>query len=1342
MAPRKKPASSSSSTRKANLSRQQLPTSKYGIQHFFERHSQTQAASSSSCTLDVSKPVLNPNSKPAPNPSSNVDLSPTSSKPSPADLPQPAAMADSEEKLSPVSPEFTKNVPFKRFKFSPRLLIKQSQDDGGDDITWKISPLNERLRPLNAKQLPTITSMLSDQPRPIASFIHPCMQKQNSSCSPAARLEKWLSSPTVKDTGGSLSSSRKLSLEQEIEMCHGNESACMETSSKVFQTPPSALYDGSKCTVGMFSNGESDELGFGKHHKAFIELLDQVEDVIIDKAVPNRRMQRENFCDPSGQKKETCNLKENKAAVAASQKVDSYLNDEVFLVLEVSEKHGTADSSHVHNPYKVLRLLHELTGEERALYLCDEWFYSIIGPGDTVNVVGKFDEGKCIVDHSNNLVIVFPNILMSGTRVASSFSCPRRAVLDERLRASEYSSPALIGTMLHQIFQAGLLEDSPTRHFLDERAAIILQENIENLYACGANQSATFAELLQAIPRIINWIKCFRGLEEREKAVVDFGHNEGQKEVSIIEVMDIEEMAWAPKYGLKGIIDASLHVKRGVGVGDSMETIIPLEFKSGKGTTGQIAVEHRAQVILYTLLMSERYLRKDVDSGLLYYLHTDETRGIKVQRSDLVGLIMRRNELASDILKASTSQVLPPMLKNPTVCQNCRHLNSCSIYHKAYAGSYETSGLGDLYDKKTGHLNIAHLEFLKHWDRLIDLEAKTCQVASKEIFRGRHLRENNSSCLSSLVLDVAHGVSVHGSLQNGRYVYHFVRQRASQHDHEMVNVDMKQISGAEDDSLVCSLRCGDFVVISLVNGRPAIAHGIICSINQFRVSISLSRRLRIPGSHQSSETNLNLAVWRIDKDEISTSYAMMRFNLLELFVPNLQISRLRKMVVDLEAPRFDSGGLLSQDPSVSYVHLENCINDDQRRAIKKILSAKDYTLILGMPGTGKTSTMVHAVKALLIRGASILLTSYTNSAVDNLLIKLKAQGIDFIRLGRQEAVHEDIRQHCFTDMHSVDDVKQRMDQIRVVGVTCLGIKHPLLVNKTFDVCIMDEAGQIALPVSLGPLMLASTFVLVGDHYQLPPLVQSTEARENGMAVSLFCRLSEAHPQAISALQSQYRMCAGIMELSNALIYGNRLRCGSQEVANAKIKLTTVEPIKWWLKEVLDPNKSVVFINTDKLPAPEVREKNNVHNPAETRIISEITWGLLEREVSEDEVGIITPYNSQASLIRRAISASVEIHTIDKYQGRDKDCLIVSFVRSSESSKSCSSSLLGDWHRINVALTRAKKKLIMVGSCGTLSNVPLLKLLIDKVNEQGGLLHISNSDLGQFKELEKCPNVTV
>ncbi|XP_065633249.1 DNA replication ATP-dependent helicase/nuclease JHS1-like [Quercus suber] len=157
-----------------------------------------------------------------------------------------------------------------------------------------------------------------------------------------------------------------------------------------------------------------------------------------------------------------------------------------------------------------------------------------------------------------------------------------------------------------------------------------------------------------------------------------------------------------------------------------------------------------------------------------------------------------------------------------------------------------------------------------------------------------------------------------------------------------------------------------------------------------------------------------------------------------------------------------------------------------------------------------------------------------------------------------------------------------------------------------------------------------------------------------------------------------------------------------------------------------------------LPAFEAKNQKTVNNPIEAYIIAEVTERLVNNGIEGEDIGIITPYNSQANLIRHAVyTTSVEIHTIDKYQGRDKDCILVSFVRSSENPRNCTSSLLGDWHRINVALTRAKKKLIMVGSCKTLSKVPLLKLLIKKVDEQSGILSVSKNDINYNGGLKRC-----
>ncbi|XVE99925.1 hypothetical protein REPUB_Repub03eG0242300 [Reevesia pubescens] len=1319
---RRKLNSSSSSSKKSNVSsNQQSQPSKFGIQHFFERHSQSQNALLASNNHHQSHsppPQSNPKSS-----SSESNASAALSLEAAANVvvsasQNPKSHPDSSPPMdlhSEVSPSISKSTSLKRFNFSPGM----SQDDGGDEVTWKISPVNQRLQAVSKHALNT-----------------------------AAKVDKWLSSPSPKaDKKRSLLQTNKVGLkrvnpfqDKEVSECIGDVNACLSSRQSPFCTPPSLQY----CPDRLANGVASDQLGLRQHKKALLELLDQVEDVISVEDFVSSESGAYSSKVQQGQSSEIPVIADsigNGVVMGTPHKVTGISCNGYFLVLEVSEKRTSPESVGSQCPYKVLRLVNEKSGEERAIYLWQEWSYSVIAPGDTVNVIGEFDdEGKCNVDSENNFLIIHPDILVSGTRVAGSFSCPRRTVLDERLRSNEQSTAALIGTLLHQIFQAGLVKESPTVQFLEEYARIVLQNNMESLYACGVNENEIYKTLTEAIPKLVNWIFLFKDSQEPQVPTVDFGSDNGPKKVNIFEVIDIEEMVWAPEYGLKGMIDVSVRVKVESGGKGDDEKIMPLEFKSGKMPNGQSSMEHCAQVILYTLLMSERYL-KHIDSGLLYYLQSDQTQGIVVRRSDLVGLIMRRNELANDILKALTTQQLPPMLQIPSMCKGCRHLDVCTLYHKAFGGDTESSGLGDIFDSHVHHFSNAHGSFLRHWDRLVDLEAKEMQLVKKEIWCSHNHKSGDSTgCLSSLVLDELPHQKSH---KENRFIYHFVRRHSPTSN--LSGSDRNSISAASTltKDLDCTLKSGDYVILSSESVHQIAATGVIVEISPVRVSVSFSKRLRLPGGNSSSMMEkLFQEVWRIDKDEVMTSFSIMRFNLIQMFLENEQSSHLRKMIVDLAPPRFDSGCIFSQDPAISYIWSEKSLNDDQRRAILKILTAKDYALILGMPGTGKTSTMVHAVKALLMRGASILLTSYTNSAVDNLLIKLKSQNVDFVRIGRHESVHEEVKEHCFSGMNlsSIEEIKVKFDQVKVVAVTCLGITSPLLSGKKFDICIIDEAGQTTLPVSLGPLMFASTFVLVGDHYQLPPLVQSTEARENGMGISLFCRLSEAHPQAISPLQSQYRMCQSIMELSNALIYGDRLRCGSPEVANAKLKFPRPNSCSSWLKAVLDPNKTVIFVNTDMLPAFEARDHKTVNNPMEACIIAEITDGLVSNGIEVKDIGIITPYNSQANLIRQACIASVETHTIDKYQGRDKDCILVSFVRSSENPRNCTSSLLADWHRINVALTRAKKKLIMVGSCKTLSKVPMLKLLIDKVDEQSCILSMTKKDFNQQTALKRCSQI--
>eukprot|EP00850_Spirogloea_muscicola_P021699 SM000258S09115 [mRNA] locus=s258:101308:109073:- [translate_table: standard] len=990
-----------------------------------------------------------------------------------------------------------------------------------------------------------------------------------------------------------------------------------------------------------------------------------------------------------------------------------------FVVAEVTEEACAT------GPQKVLRL--RQSGQEivGAACLQDQWYDSNVKPGDRINLLrdrGSDDEpglqdAPFTVNNQQNLIILHPQLLLSGSRVARSFGCARRAVLDERVQAKEATAAALKGTILHQLFQAALLGDANSLELLSAQAWDIVQKHIDALYEIKAKETVVYEELMDKAPQILDFVETFMQAQKS----VDFGSKQGMRSICKAEVLDIEESISSPTYGLKGMIDASVKIQE-VGRGAS---IMPFELKTGASVSGQTLLEHRAQVMIYTILMSERQgfdllYGELVDAGLLYHMHIDVMQGVTPQRADLVGLVMRRNEMASQLHDALLSQLLPPMLENLHICSGCSHLDVCTAYHKTLeCGTVETSGLGRLFEERTGHLSSADAVFLQHWDQLIDLE---CQAAQAEHSSG-DTPDDQGNCCDFMVL-----IPTPSSDSEGRNVYTF--QRSCSH----VSARCRAQGGLES-----SFHPGDHVKLSTMAGQVAVAKGITKDVTMDSITLDLFRPLRLPSTPGcSTSERLLQEQWRIEKSEQATHFAQMRYNLLQLFSPSQFNDNRRRLLIDLQPPVVEGGG----DAAGLGQYLSNCcldkagvMNSDQQAAVHRILGTSEYMLVQGMPGTGKTVTIMHAVCALIERGQSVLLSSYTNSALDNILMKLKEKGVEFLRLGRPGAIHPDIMSNTTWSperrIKSVKDAEALMTRTRVVGVTCLGVNHPLLHGKHFDVCILDEAGQVTMPIVLGPLRLAGAFVLVGDDHQIPPLVRSAEARAKGMATSLFSTLSNAHPQAVATLCIQYRMCQDIMDLSNSLVYGGRLVCGSQDIGGACLEYATESDDHdhpAWLLEVLRPQRRAIFLDTDGVAeCVETSGRGTVLNGGEVEVVDQIATALTGRGVQAHCIGVISPYTAQVNALHQRLGHSglkgLEVHTIDRYQGRDKDCIIVSFVRSSTNDNA--GKLLTDWRRINVCLTRAKKKLILVGSKKTLSRFSMLSNLLDLMEARDWIVALSD-----------------
>ena len=357
-----------------------------------------------------------------------------------------------------------------------------------------------------------------------------------------------------------------------------------------------------------------------------------------------------------------------------------------------------------------------------------------------------------------------------------------------------------------------------------------------------------------------------------------------------------------------------------------------------------------------------------------------------------------------------------------------------------------------------------------------------------------------------------------------------------------------------------------------------------------------------------------------------------------------------------------------------------------------------------MPGTGKTTTICGLVRLLVKLGQSVLIVAYTNSAVDTILCKLQAAGQPFLRLGRAERVRPELRDSTAEVVAGraggAGELAALYRAQQVVAATCLGVDHAATVGRQFDWVVCDEASQALLPSLLAPLLLAARFLLVGDHAQLPPTVSSSEARKAGLDQSLFRLLDSAHPEATLNLATQYRMNERITALANHLTYEGLLECGDSGTRYRVLPGPDggLEPA--WLAACLAPalERSVIMLDT-AATAPEEREAGGILNRGEARAAARLVRGLLDRGLQQQDIGVIAPYSAQVKQLSRAVTGrwpGVEVGTVDQFQGRDKTAILYSCTRSGRDLAEGAGLLLLDTRRLNVAVTRARAKLVIIG----------------------------------------------
>lgn len=521
---------------------------------------------------------------------------------------------------------------------------------------------------------------------------------------------------------------------------------------------------------------------------------------------------------------------------------------------------------------------------------------------------------------------------------------------------------------------------------------------------------------------------------------------------------------------------------------------------------------------------------------------------------------------------------------------------------------------------------------------------------------------------------------------------------------------------------------------------------------------------------------------------------------MDLFVNDITFSRMENNLRQLSdygrlAIKFmikDSKPAKASDSS-NIIYNDDSLNQFQKKAITQSIKTRNFFLIHGPFGTGKTKTLVELITQEVNRKNKVLATAESNAAVDNIVERLAKKGkLEITRLGPPQKVSKEIIEKTLSYKiqdhelyEKIEKTQRKIDNAfkelkkcikptnkkrggltnselitraqRNQGTTASSAKEVKsmarwiqltsridtlfksirkteqkivrdIVKKSdvilstnssaaleeiatikFDVAIIDEASQTTIPSILIPIAKAKRFILAGDHKQLPPTVLSESAKE--LEMTMFEKLIEKYPDKKQLLNVQFRMNKILMDFPNSEFYNNELECDD------KVKDISLGIVR----KKLDVDSPLLFIDTskhDKNWEKKLKYSKSFINPLESKTAIEIVDDYLNLGIDPKDIGIISPYGDQVGIIKNKVD--VDVKTVDGFQGKEKEIIIISTVRSN---KWGNIGFLKDLRRLNVAITRAKKKLIIIGNMDTLNHDPTYKKLIDYCRKQDVIIEL-------------------
>ncbi len=693
------------------------------------------------------------------------------------------------------------------------------------------------------------------------------------------------------------------------------------------------------------------------------------------------------------------------------------------------------------------------------------------------------------------------------------------------------------------------------------------------------------------------------------------------------------------------------------GRADALRRGTPVELKTGKNTKREPRFHDKIQAACYALMLEERGVDPDIGT-LLYTKNT----------------ALDRTEASGDLAPAKEFSVGRGLLEFVV-----RERNALAAMEWRVLNDSNGSAADDRRPPvPTGYEGDANCSFC--------FEQDTCMVVS-----GRLDQESKAGQVGTAVPDeeLAYFDRFYTAIEEERRETHAEYRKLWEQTPAERAADDRALIGLEPieeveiadrrwklrarkpDDAVSKLRTGDVALAS--DGDPVEGHAEL-------------GRIRSIGEEVVVETDEPVALRRLDVYPSEISVDRM---LTALHDAILKGDPERKDVLfGRREPAFaDASGADGADRT-SYI--DN--NEAQNAAVELAVDARDCALIHGPPGTGKTYTIARAIRALTDRGDRVLLAAFTNRAVDNALEALREQGFEnVLRVGTETGVREDMQDVRLVQRGDPNEKAAELRDAPVVAATTAACGSRVLRECDFDVAVVDEASQLTEPSTHAAITLADRFVLVGDHEQLPPVVRAA----NDLQRSLFQRLIETYPDAGVMLDRQYRMSQRIQAFASTEFYDGALRPATAAVAGQTLLDIGVDV------DALDPSLTggVSFIDPGG-------SRDGNRNVREAERVAGIVDAYVAAGVDPVDIGVIAPFRAQVAEIGRRTDVTVD--TVDRFQGSSKEVIVVSFVASDD----LDGPIFEDHRRINVALTRAKKQLTLVGDEAALRSDPFYERMVD------------------------------